>query len=419
MSGRFWALVLLLAVVSAAVGAGAALLLRETDDLPAVQGAAVEVVTPSAEVEDQESVTVASTPESTSTTEQADDQTTEQQSQVVAEDVSAASAEASSPASSVEEQAESAAETQAVESDQAVEPEAAPDAAPRFVASAVPDRLTQGESFALNVTTDDPSNVSAVAVTSGGRSWGLTEVDSGEWWGIVAVPRDWDTGFTEIVIDLYAENGAWLDSITTSLLVLANTAPLEEIILGGTGVAADQEAIQRDHDVRFVEHIAVSGPPQWQGAWIVPVVGEVSGVFGSHRTYDGVPGDSWHHGHDIAADHGDPIVAPAAGVVVWAGELVVHGIGVIIDHGAGVYSGYWHMSQLAVREGMEVAAGDWLGNIGSTGLSTGPHLHWEVIVQGIDVDPVQWLGSEQPPIPATQSLPSESAENDGSAEVGR
>ena len=78
---------------------------------------------------------------------------------------------------------------------------------------------------------------------------------------------------------------------------------------------------------------------------------------------------------------------------MFADALPVHGLGVIIDHGAGVYSGYWHMSAIAVEEGAEVEAGDEVGAIGTTGVSTGPHLHWEVIVNGRDVDPLQWLGT--------------------------
>ena len=169
--------------------------------------------------------------------------------------------------------------------------------------------------------------------------------------------------------------------------------------MGESEEPVDPAAVARDISVRFVEHVAVTGPPRWDSAWVLPVVGEVSGLFGSGRTYNGVPSNEWHHGHDIAAQHGDPIMAPANGVVVWTGELVLHGEGLIIDHGAGVYSGYWHMSLVAVREGMEVSPGDWLGNIGSTGLSTGPHLHWEVIVQGVDVNPLQWLSEERPTVP--------------------
>ena len=69
----------------------------------------------------------------------------------------------------------------------------------------------------------------------------------------------------------------------------------------------------------------------------------------------------------------------------------------IVDHGAGVFSGYWHMSEVSVVAGVEVLAGTEIGLVGSTGLSTGPHLHWEVVVNGQDVDPVQWLGPELHP----------------------
>ena len=118
--------------------------------------------------------------------------------------------------------------------------------------------------------------------------------------------------------------------------------------------------------------------------------GEQSGEFGVLRSYNGGPANDWHHGHDISADAGAPIVAPARGRVVFATELPVHGLGVILDHGAGVYSGYWHMSQIDARVGDLVQPGAVLGLVGETGVVTGPHLHWEVIVQGRDVDPVQW-----------------------------
>ena len=69
----------------------------------------------------------------------------------------------------------------------------------------------------------------------------------------------------------------------------------------------------------------------------------------------------------------------------------MHGLGVILDHGAGVFSGYWHMSAIAVDLDAVLAAGDVLGAVGQSGLAVGPHLHWEVIVHGRDVDPAQWL----------------------------
>ena len=430
MSGQRLALLLALAVISAAIGAGAAVLVRESDEPTQSHAVAVvgDGVSEAPVQEEPDSISVAQ-PEQLSS--QSAPRPVESDSEEPSETPEAAAVETrrsvpesvkaagSAPSSSSSSPVAAGVVTDADDSASArsLEPTPAPEPEPQVVVSVTPNQLTQGEAFALTVATDAVEEVEAVAVTAGGRSWNLTEVEPGDWWGIVAIPRDWRTGQTEIVVDLHEKNGVWLNSAAASLLVLANTAPLEEIVLGGAGVAADAAAIQRDHDVRFVDHVGVSGPPRWSGPWLIPVVGEVSGVFGSRRTYDGVPGDSWHHGHDIAANQGDPIVAPAAGVVVWTGELIVHGIGVIIDHGAGVYSGYWHMSLIAVREGMEVAPGDWIGNIGSTGLSTGPHLHWEVIVQGIDVDPVQWLGSDQPPTPRAFNSPTSDAVDEEAAET--
>ena len=73
-----------------------------------------------------------------------------------------------------------------------------------------------------------------------------------------------------------------------------------------------------------------------------------------------------------------------------AEPLTVRGNAVIIDHGLGVHSGYYHLSEISVQEGQQVKKGDVVGKVGDTGLATGPHLHWEIRVNGINVDPAQW-----------------------------
>jgi murein DD-endopeptidase MepM/ murein hydrolase activator NlpD len=85
------------------------------------------------------------------------------------------------------------------------------------------------------------------------------------------------------------------------------------------------------------------------------------------------------------------VLSPAKGRVVLAEPLQVRGNAVILDHGRGVMTGYWHLSRIDVSVGQEVEAGDLLGLVGNTGLSTGAHLHWEVRVMGIQVDPLQWV----------------------------
>jgi len=402
LSGRLLALVLILAVASAAVGAGAALLLRATEDEPEPEhGVSIVAPVQSAQSDKQQAqqtsveqaTQVRSQPEPTvqpPTANQANRPDPEEAAKPSEPDPAPA-AQAAIEETPQQEQPE----PQSVESDGDGEQPAVADAEPADRAIASPSVIVQGGAFALMVESLDAH---AAAATVAGRSWDLSSAAEGTWWGVIAVPRDAELGITDVLVDLYSEGGVWLRSVAHSIMILANTAPFEEVVLGGTGTPADPAAVAYDIAVRFTEHTAVTGPPRWQGAWILPVEGEVTGVFGAQRSYDGVVAQGWHHGHDIAAQQGDPIVAPAHGTVVWTGELVLHGMGVIVDHGAGVYSGYWHMSLIAVRAGHEVAPGDWLGNIGTTGLSTGPHLHWEVIIQGVDVDPVQWLGDDRPPL---------------------
>ncbi|NJN82349.1 MAG: peptidoglycan DD-metalloendopeptidase family protein [Caldilineaceae bacterium] len=113
--------------------------------------------------------------------------------------------------------------------------------------------------------------------------------------------------------------------------------------------------------------------------------------FGTRRSYNGGPYASYHAGQDFGAPEGALVLAPAAGVVVLAEALAVRGNAVVIDHGLGVFTGYWHQSQLNVAVGQSVAPGDVLGLVGTTGLSTGNHLHWELRIFGVGVDPMQFL----------------------------
>jgi murein DD-endopeptidase MepM/ murein hydrolase activator NlpD len=124
-----------------------------------------------------------------------------------------------------------------------------------------------------------------------------------------------------------------------------------------------------------------------------PLAGDYprSSPFGSRRTYEPNPAVSAHEGEDFSVPAGTAVTAPAQGIVVLAEPLFVRGNAVVLDHGSGVFTGYWHLQELAVRRGDRVEPGQLLGRVGSTGLSTGAHLHWELRVNGVAVDPLQWL----------------------------
>lgn len=132
--------------------------------------------------------------------------------------------------------------------------------------------------------------------------------------------------------------------------------------------------------------------PQWPGPFQLPLSKvRVTNGFGGRTVFSNGRGTVYHEGIDYGAPTGTPIHAVAPGTVLLAEALTVRGNTVYLDHGAGVVTGYFHMSEIDVTPGDAVQAGDLIGKIGSTGLSTGPHLHWEVRVNGRWVNPVPWL----------------------------
>lgn len=143
----------------------------------------------------------------------------------------------------------------------------------------------------------------------------------------------------------------------------------------------------------------------WQGIFTSPAslyisLTHISSPFGIRRSYIGVGTnltlETYHTGMDYAGGTNQPITAPAAGVVVFTGPLVVCGNATYIYHGWGVYSGICHQSAIKVTVGQRVQQGDLIGLVGSTGRALGPNLHWEVWVNGVTVNPVQWLNEAFP-----------------------
>ena len=128
----------------------------------------------------------------------------------------------------------------------------------------------------------------------------------------------------------------------------------------------------------------------WRGAFIRPVEGELSSAFGLNRIINRKRKSS-HAGVDLKAEEGIPVWATNSGMVVLVDELFFTGKSVILDHGWGLYSMYFHLSEVSVKKGDRVDTGAMLGRVGSTGRSTGAHLHWGVKLNGARVDPFSLL----------------------------
>ena len=123
---------------------------------------------------------------------------------------------------------------------------------------------------------------------------------------------------------------------------------------------------------------------------IRPTTGWISSKFGS-RTSPFSGKKSFHKGYDIANHTGTPIVAPADGVITYAGRLGSMGIMVSIDHGHGMVTRYGHLSKTLIKSGEHVKRGEKIALMGNTGRSTGPHLHYEVHLNGMPVNPAKYI----------------------------
>jgi murein DD-endopeptidase MepM/ murein hydrolase activator NlpD len=135
----------------------------------------------------------------------------------------------------------------------------------------------------------------------------------------------------------------------------------------------------------------------WTQAFDWPAHGRISGVYGSQRILGGVPG-SPHYGVDIAAPVGTPVLAPAEGVVRFAqGPLSLEGNLVMLDHGHGLTSSFLHLSKIDVVPGERVERGQRIGAIGTTGRSTGPHVHWGMTWDDVRIDAGTLVGAMPAP----------------------
>jgi murein DD-endopeptidase MepM/ murein hydrolase activator NlpD len=139
----------------------------------------------------------------------------------------------------------------------------------------------------------------------------------------------------------------------------------------------------------------------WKGMFQLPVDSQycIRSGFGNRRSYNGGVLFTFHTGLDFGVcsqTHPFDIYAPANGVVVFTGSKTVRGNATIIDHGQGVYSGLYHQSEIDIAVGDYVTAGQLIGKTGATGRVTGAHLHWDLWVNGIQVDPLQWLNETFP-----------------------
>jgi murein DD-endopeptidase MepM/ murein hydrolase activator NlpD len=124
----------------------------------------------------------------------------------------------------------------------------------------------------------------------------------------------------------------------------------------------------------------------------MPAVGPTSGTYGTVRYYNGKKGN-YHNGYDIAADLGAPVYAPSSGIVTLTGDYYYNGKFIMVNHGNNLISLFLHLDEIAVKKNDIIKKGQVIGAIGSTGLSTGPHLHWSVMLNNSYINPLELVNN--------------------------
>ncbi len=203
-------------------------------------------------------------------------------------------------------------------------------------------------------------------------------------------------------LDAFAPAGLYqLELTTADQTLFAQPLQVNRIDYGFQAIPlADSRDIRAIEDAFFADiyanHTITTALPL-TGSIAVPVeVPYVSADYGAARSYAGQPVSIFHSGVDYAAPVNTPIKAVAGGVVRFSAFTELRGNVVIVDHGWGVMSAYFHMEARLVEVGEIVGRDQAIGSLGNTGLSTGAHLHWEMVVHGVSVNGAQWLREPLP-----------------------
>lgn len=247
----------------------------------------------------------------------------------------------------------------------------------------------QGTTLLVRVHSSRPLSVS---IRFGQQLISLRAGRPNHYWGLVAVHALAEPGTAHLEIRWQDEKGQ-TGKVGWPVEVVAGGYGSYNVVLPPEKSSLlDPRLIRAEAERLAALWTTADSGPAWSGRfrWPLPKEAPTTAPFGQRRSYNGGPVTSFHTGQDFAAPEGTPVVAPAAGTVVLAEPLQVRGNAVIIDHGAGLFTGYWHLSKIAVKVGQRVEPGQLLGRVGTTGLSTGAHLHWEMRLHGVAVDPLQW-----------------------------
>lgn len=216
-------------------------------------------------------------------------------------------------------------------------------------------------------------------------------------YGLLAVGMEQRTGRdTPLDIFVTRSDGTRVTLNTTVEIVLGNFITQDVVIPSEKGYLLDPETERNELSRLESLFTNVTLERLWdETGFEMPILAALTSPFGAFRSFNSTL-NTRHTGWDIRTTLGRPVMASAAGRVIYAGQLEIRGNYVLIDHGYGVFSGYAHFSTTHVTRGQMVEKGQIIGTTGDTGRTSGPHFHWEMAVNGNWVNCVQFLEMWQP-----------------------
>lgn len=262
-----------------------------------------------------------------------------------------------------------------------------------------PPRVAEGHT--TTITVGATSGVSVTGKYQGRTLYFQQDPQRGIAWALVGTEPLGYTGTHPVTLEFRNGDGG-RRTVTRNLETVPFSYPSESLQFDAdTSALLDPVLTAQERDILGNIFSKRTPEQRWQGAFRMPLDGDIriTSYFATRRCYDCPDGSiptSYHGGLDMAVPEGTAVRAPADGVVVYSGPLIVRGNAVIIDHGLGVFSLFAHNSSLVAVVGQEVKRGDIVSRSGNTGLSNGPHLHWELHASGPPVEPLEWVERAMP-----------------------